>query len=288
MRKFILQSALFVLVCLILLICFHLTIQNLRNDYLKLPENVNKVFLGNSTFEYGINDSRIPNAINFAQNAEPIDITYAKIKLLQKYNNSIDTVFVELDDINLYNDRFASVLSNSIYFDAYDKADWQANLQMYELSRFFSFFAHAYHVIKVRPIVENHFKSHNIECLGVGGYQDLFRNKLDEDIMRFHSETASAKKTKLVPTGVDYYFSKIVDFCAHKNLTIIFLNTPKHKTAWADTTYREYWSEKFPSIRFIDCTQMNLPDSCFADREHLNYRGARLFSDYLTKTLRDE
>ena len=61
-----------------------------------------------------------------------------------------------------------------------------------------------------------------------------------------------------------------------------------HKTAWADTTYREYWSEKFPSIRFIDCTQMNLPDSCFADREHLNYRGARLFSDYLTKTLRDE
>ena len=65
MRKFILQSALFVLVCLILLICFHLTIQNLRNDYLKLPENVNKVFLGNSTFEYGINDSRIPNAIKF-------------------------------------------------------------------------------------------------------------------------------------------------------------------------------------------------------------------------------
>ena len=56
------------------------------------------------------------------------------------------------------------------------------------------FFAHAYDVIKVRPIVENHFKSHNIECLGVGGYQDLFRNKLDEDIMRFHSETASAKK----------------------------------------------------------------------------------------------
>ena len=76
MRKFILQSALFVLVCLILLICFHLTIQNLRNDYLKLPENVNKVFLGNSTFEYGINDSRISNAINFAQNEDDEDDEY--------------------------------------------------------------------------------------------------------------------------------------------------------------------------------------------------------------------
>jgi hypothetical protein len=38
-------------------------------------------------------------------------------------------------------------------------------------------------------------------------------------------------------------------------------------------------------VKLIDYTTMYLPDSCYADIEHLNYRGAEVFSSYLKKHL---
>lgn len=286
MKKFLIRLTLFFLVSLCVFLCFHITIQYFRDDYLRLPANVNKVFLGNSTFEYGIDDSLISNAQNFAQNAEPIDITYAKIKLLLRENPTIDTIFVELDDIVLYNDRLAPVISNSIYFDAFDFEDWMAYAKYYDFDRVISLFTYSYDILKIKPIITNFFKSHTIVDLGVGGYQDLYRNKLSEDINKIENEQKIGIDTqKVIPQGVSYYYSKIMSLNDIPKITIIFLNTPKHFKSYSDTTYIDFWKNHLSTVRLIDCTNLSLPDSCFADCSHLNYKGARIYSDSLAKII---
>jgi hypothetical protein len=36
-----------------------------------------------------------------------------------------------------------------------------------------------------------------------------------------------------------------------------------------------------PDVRYMDYSVFPLPDSCYGDIGHLNYRGARIFSQYL-------
>ncbi|MDR0371726.1 MAG: hypothetical protein LBH80_07760, partial [Prevotellaceae bacterium] len=36
-----------------------------------------------------------------------------------------------------------------------------------------------------------------------------------------------------------------------------------------------------PDVKYMDYSTFQLPDSCYGDVTHLNYRGARIFSQYL-------
>lgn len=184
MKKFLKRICSFGVVFAVLMIGLQLIIVHVRNSSLRLPKEINKVFLGNSTIEYGVNDKYIPGGVNFAQNGEPVDLMYAKIRLLQKFNPQVDTIFVELDDITLFNTNLVPVLSNAIYFDAFTPADWWYNLKGFGFERFMKYFSHAYDFIKLRPIIENIGGKHHISDLGVGGYADLYRDKIEEDLGR--------------------------------------------------------------------------------------------------------
>lgn len=260
------------------MIVFNLLLLKSRNSYLNLHEDINKVFFGNSTIEYGVDDSRISGSVNFAQNGEPIDILYAKLKLLCRYNHQIDTVFVEFDDIILYNKDLVPVVSNVIYYDAFDIEDWYNNFKHYDFDRITKYFSHSYDIIKLRPLL---FAKQNsgLTDLGVGGYRDLYRDKLQEDIKRQSIQRASNKNS--VPQSSLYYYRKIVDYCNKNGIRIIFFNTPKHQSIWSDDSYKEYWSSNFNDIPFIDYTHVALPDSCYGDACHLNFKGAPVYTDSL-------
>ena len=56
-----------------------------RMQTLKLPNNENIVFLGNSHIECDINDAIVANSFNFARSNDYLEQTYCKLKLLKKY-----------------------------------------------------------------------------------------------------------------------------------------------------------------------------------------------------------
>lgn len=281
MRRFIKNLFAFTGFFVILLICFHLVLMRLRVNYLRMPEGINKVFWGNSTVEYGVDDSFIPGAVNFAQNGEPIDIMYAKLKLLSRNNPQLDTVFVEFDDITLYNKDLVPVVSNAIYLDVFDVEDWLNNVKHYNFDRLTKYFSHSYDIIKLRPLFQGILnKEKKLIDLGVGGYIPLYRDKLDIDISR-QNQGNSTKKVENIPLASIYYYHKIIDFGRDNNFKIIFFNTPKHRSVWGDDKYREFWFGNFGETPLFDFTNMILPDSCFGDAVHLNHIGARSFSDSL-------
>ena len=43
--------------------------------------------------------------------------------------------------------------------------------------------------------------------------------------------------------------------------------------------------KNYSNIKFYDFKDMELPDSCFGDLDHLNYKGAKVFSEYLEKEI---
>lgn len=269
---------------IIIFLGFNLLLIKSRDNYLRLPLSINKAFLGNSTIEYAVDDSRIAGAINFAQNGEPIDILYAKLKLLIRNNPQIDTIFVELDDIILYNQSLIPVVSNAIYLDCYDMDDWINNFRNQDFDRLTKYVSHCYDIIKIRPFLTNHSASaHNLKEMGVGGFAKLYRNKLGEDISR-HLEKPN-DRIKEIPASNIYYFDKIVKTARSKNVEIIFINTPKHRIIWSEDNYIRFWRNRFKDIQLADFSRIMMPDSCFGDASHLNHIGASQFSDTLQNYL---
>lgn len=284
MKKFILRTLKFMAVFIAFFATFHIAIMVSRNRYLHLPSNINKVFLGNSTVEYGVDDARLINAVNFAQNGEPVDIIYAKLKLLHNHNPQIDTVFVELDDITLYNTDLVPVVSNVIYFDAFDYEDWINNFHHYDFNRLTKYFSHSYDIVKIRPLITGIGRKLPLIDLGVGGYVPLHRDKLDEDIRRTSKDSqqgGSRNKYPQVPASNTYYYKKIIDYCKNSGIELIFFNTPRYNLAWGNVAYLEIKRQLFDDIPMFDFTKMEMPDSCFGDILHLNHIGARIFTDSL-------
>ena len=114
-------------------------------------------------------------------------------------------------------------------------------------------------------------------------YTKLDRNKLKEDLELTTNSTGI--KHKDIPDQNIRYYKKLDKWCQQNNITLVFLNNPMHRSVWCDTTYRKIYSEYFTHIPFIDNTHIELPDSCFADRVHLNTTGARIYTDSLRKQI---
>ena len=67
-------------------------------------------------------------------------------------------------------------------------------------------------------------------------------------------------------------------------MTIILLATPQHHMSKIDTiTYKQYHQQNYKDLKFYDFRSLQLHDSCFGDLNHLNYKGAKIFSYFLEK-----
>lgn len=247
-----------------------------KSQMLHLSDDIHSVFLGNSTFEYGIDDRKIPNTKNFAQNAETIDLLYAKLKILKTANPNLDTVYIELDDIILLNTKMPSVLSHPYLINEFTLKDIFTNLTHRSFERNTAYISHIYDFIKIRPLIIGNIKGGDITQLGIGGYSNLYRDKLTEDL-----KNRSSQVKQEIPEINIYYYNSVIEYCKEKGISPIFLATPVHKSTWNKNIHKSFKEKYFPEIKMIDCSNMELPDSCFGDRYHLNHKGARIYSDSL-------
>lgn len=109
----------------------------------------------------------------------------------------------------------------------------------------------------------------------------LIRNKLQEDIKRRSNK--KIRKDRYDNLTI-YFLNRIIEFCNENNITILFLYTPMHnKLIQNQKLYKQFYKENYNNIMFYDFRDMHFPDSCFGDLDHLNYKGAKVFSEYFEK-----
>ena len=81
MKKFLFKSTTFFIVAIIFFVAFWGILCSNRNETMRLPENCNIVFLGNSHMECAINDTIFKNSFNFGRSADKTEFIYSKVKL---------------------------------------------------------------------------------------------------------------------------------------------------------------------------------------------------------------
>lgn len=273
------------------MICFiivWITLCSTRNIIFRLPDKENIVLLGNSHIETGVNDSILANSFNFARSAENLEQVYCKIKLLKRYNSQIDTVIIGYDNMIMRQDLRKPMqgIFSPYFYDTYNISDIYKIILNGSFDYISSHFYYPLHCEKIGQGIPAFYDSKtNVSYLSnLGRYEYLVRDKLREDI------NLQKKNKHYIKHDIDklseYFMGEIIKYCNNNGITILFLCTPQHKKYEFDKiSYKEYYSKNYKDIKFYDLREMYLPDSCFGDLHHLNYKGAKVFSEYLEKEI---
>lgn len=241
-------------------------------------------FFGNSHIETSVDDTIVSEAVNFARSSELPEYMFAKIKLLHKYNPGLDTVYVCLDNLMPYNQQITSELMSPAFYDCLSQADYAVILRH---GSFDEITHHLAHPLDKAKLIDYIFAAtnpaHNIrQSIRIGGYMYLERDKLAQAIARARDSGPIARADKDLNAVAVHFFDRIYQYCKTNGITLIFICAPQHpESPWDKTHYRHFAAGRYPDVPFLDFMNVSLPDSCFGDIDHLNHRGARIFSRFL-------
>lgn len=274
----------------------------LLSDYMinKRKENVLKispdrylVFAGNSTVECAVEDRLIDHAINVAQAGEAYLYSYAKIKALLDQNEHIRTVFIGYSYADLLFEKEETWLLSD-YFMVEKVQYYHYVLGKQEKAFLFKSNPLAYLKGGIKSIVkslETVAKSFSADVNrnsipNFGGYKRLERDKLNEDpgLQNGRNETVNPSTNQL------RYLSMISELCHQRSVDLVLFNPPKHKsyTENLDPEIKQLWLDvrhSLPADSLLDMSAFPMPDSCYGDLSHINYRGAKVFSEYLNELI---
>lgn len=283
MKRFLLNTLIFIVITATCLAILGLIICYTRSQSFRLPNNENIVFLGNSHMECAVNDTIVKNSFNFARSNDYTEQVYIKLKLLKRYNSQIDTVIIGYDNVLLSQDLDKPVLGiiSPYYYDQYTINDITEIIKQSSFKYVSSHFYEPFDSIKIGKVLPTLWGENiNIKNINkLGGYEYLVRDKLQKHIeLEQYSQIRNLKFDNLSI----YFLDKTLKFCDQNDITPIFLFTPHHKSSKLDIhTYKNYYNRNLKHIKYYDLREMELDDSCFGDKNHLNYKGARIFSEYL-------
>ena len=169
------------------------------------------------------------------------------------------------------------------YYDLYSTDDICAIIKNSSFKYCVSHFYQPFNIHKIGQAMPSLWdKSTDITHMkNLGRYEYLVRDKLQQHIDLQKDKEAKQSSFDFLSK---YYLKKIIKFCEDNDMIIILLATPQHYKSKIDTiTSKQYHQQNFSEIPFYDLRNMQFPDSCFGDLNHLNYKGARIFSEYLDK-----
>ena len=288
MRKFILLFCLFWCLYSIFIGSFRLYWIKTAPNYLKhdfIDSNIHSVVLGASTGACAWNDDLIPHSYNFCASGTNLSSCYNKLRWITEYNE------YQVDTVLLCACLVSFVHQNDGALD-FTRAE-EDNIIDYKA--FFSYF-------KSNPEYWFHFfTSFPILYLDVekfrGGYIYTVRDKLDNPnlynqingVISFAGGRKGLTK-HFLKSHCKYqldYLRKIRDYCMKHNKTLIILSTPIFKIPdMIDYAgYHDLLREELGDSALVaDYSRFEFPDTtCYADLEHLNYRGAEYFSKHIAR-----
>lgn len=249
-----------------------------RSELCKTNKEI--LFLGNSRIQYGINDDSLHNVLNLGLNADNYFFSYLKLKLMKKYNPQINTVYLGYDKASIFHyfksseDKF-----HPFYWDLLDSQD--INFIIKEDRTCLS---SPLHWLKILYPLLSFTKKIDIKELGIGGYTPLKRDKLQQAIQNYQQ----TKEEDTIEQKQMTYLTKIVHFCQENNIQLYFINMPSYPISYnkeIDCRLDSLAATQYPKIKYYDYEFIHLPDSCYGDIYHINYKGANTFTNFLKETI---
>lgn len=288
MKKFIKKILLIILflagISIVMVSAAYLLRDNILN--FKIPADCHVVFVGNSQFEMAINDSTLIGCKNVSKSAKQYLFMRVDIEQLITKNPQIDTIFLvvspfsirESDADRSYEDK--AYIESITYYAPYLSI---SDLQMIPISL---------------PFIKDMLFGGCLKYLAtpqqVGGYIWNMRDDMNADKKK-HEREEKAEKTG-TPTTVQNgdeitraELKKIADVCNENHIKLIYLSTPnwKAKETYDIPAFRKQVTQLLEQsgADYWDYVDYPLPDSCYSDMTHLNWKGAILYTKLIKERL---
>jgi len=245
----------------------------------ELPSNKRVLVIGDSHTECAINDTVLTEAFNFSRAGTAYFYSYLKVREILKFNPQIKTVVLG------YSYKTISKYKDSWFTDRkYIKTFLPEHFFLLNFNDFYSLLkSNSYAVLISIPKVI--FR--NIDGIEkLGKYLSRKENNLDKAKKLYNS-----KDNKLNGEYSKYqteYLLKINELVISKNVDLVLLNAPMYVLNYSniEKTIKNYYlfaEQKLPKVKIINHSNFSIPDFGYRDLSHLNYRGAKLYSEYLRK-----
>ncbi len=283
MRRFILRSSLFATITSVVLMCIWLGAYAGRANVIDKDAII--LFLGTSRIQYTIDPTDIPHTFQWGNNGESYFWTLQKLRLILRHNRHVRTVILGCDGPSLtfsFNNNDERQFL-PYYFGVLTKEDWLHIMQNRPdaLRALFD-----WHQILLPYKAYLHHTS--VTDIDQGGYSPLYRDKLATDIQE--REKDNIDDSVFEPsTEQTTYLDEIIALCKEKNIKVILLTVPSYPTAdyaIRNKKMNRYIYSRYPDIEHWDYEFIQMPDSCYGDIDHVNYRGADIFSGIINNRLK--
>lgn len=279
MKKFIIYLLLFIVVLVslyfLLLVQYSIRIQQYSFE---IPDNKTILVVGDSQTQADINDTICGNVLNVSLAHDGYFSMYKRIQLYVEANSQVNTIVLAMTPHTM------SPVKDEFYHNfGYVDETTRHYLPYFGLKEWWLLLRNdPGDLVSALVTPFKFYLSPSQERIKeMGYYESADYSHLKEDI-----ESGAGR---LVPdtTEVNYgnditikYLHKIVEYCKEKNLRLIGVNTPVlHGEKYFDMeNYRKLISTDFKDIEIWDDMDMEFPDSCRRDVNHLNKWGAEIYS----------
>lgn len=288
MKQFIEKCFLYLVITLLFIAAGLLSLLQIVDNRIFRLGDSNIVFLGNSHFQTGIDDSIVKFSTNFSNWGETPLHFYLKLKLLHKHNQGLETAIVCFDNEILYHNTLRWDRFLPSYFTQYSLEDILMLYQYSTREEFCQLLSHPFYISKLQTYLDAALnQDYDIHYNSDMGGFFLFDHKMNSSEIESYSN-----REKIVHTDKDihplslFFLRKIKEYCLENNLNLVFLCPPQHPLNDKDFLHFAVIAEReFGDVPFYNFISYPLPDSCFADMGHLNKYGAWKFSQFLDDTL---
>lgn len=283
MKKFLYNVTLFVL--LLVGIAAVLTLLNkmflLTTDSRKIDPSKNILVLGDSHSKYAVNDSILFKSVNFSQDADSYFYSYYKLKYFLEANPQIDSVLVSFSRHNLHK----SIEKRWLLSPEHLATRIELYLPLLEWSDF-------WFLVRQMPgqTLSGFFTQINSPLIlaskgsrAFGGFDSLKQNNLKEELKALRlGEFGEEYRSFEVSDLESSYLERIIGYCESKNVKLMLLGTPIHKSLHEHCqALSDYQKSHYSNVPFLDFRTLEMKDDCFSDLVHLSPKGSVYFSKFL-------
>lgn len=284
MKKFLISIMAFFVVAFVVLSAtdFFLSYKIRSNAIFKIKETTSIIVLGSSHSACSFDDRYVDNLENFSRSGESYCYTYIKLKKMLEANPGIKTIIVEF--------------SNPFIYDS-EEWLWSDKYIQYHYITFAPFFTYEDNKILfskhlkafigsypffVKFAIKKVLKKEYEYAYSYGGHE--IRNEIITKNVQPDFQEGEISRVNLV------FLDKIVDYCMQSNVKLMFVRSPLHPDYiyWKnELQFQQIRNDRYGNIPFLDFGNYINDDEYFADYQHLNQKGAELFSKAINDTLRN-
>ena len=275
---------LFLIVITLLLIEF---IFKNKQSKVELSKNTNYIVLGHSHPEFAFNDSLINGFKNLGASGENYFYLYQKAKWII-HNTTLKTVFIEFT-----NNCINVEMNNWMYGENFILKKFPKYFPIMSYNDKFQLLKkHPFNFLRSYPLglsnqIQNVFKS-QITISELGGFNKLNR-VISDSLLNLKTITNRNQAQETSEINL-HYLDKIIELCKQNHKEVIFVRSPQHPKYQGyanESLFQNIFRKKYRNLTFYDFANFPLTDSCFADLEHLNYKGANQFSKWVNHLIKD-